>query len=188
MRPAIGASVVALVGCIGTNPEWNTPHGSVVGSGDTSTGSTSGSHNRGGETMVLTSAPSSDPSDGHSDDGSDEAPAGTSGNGSTTGTSPAASSSDGGDTATVPDEGGADGAPTDDGAPPSESGGDPPPPPCAPNEQLCAGVCTEIDHDKHACGPDCIDCTDLYGNTAKCEDGECEPHGGHGDGGEGKGG
>jgi len=183
MRPAVAAGVLALVGCIGSNPEWNRPDGSVVTVGDASTGGGSNADSGGAATTVLTSAPSSDPSDGPSDEGPHESVEGATGSGSTTTTGTPSSAEAGDDTIATgpPSDDGADGV-TTDGRPPSD---DPPPPPCAPDEQLCAGVCTEIDHDKHACGRDCIDCTELYGNTARCEDGECEPH--DGGGGEGKG-
>lgn len=204
MRRAGAASVLALVGCMGTNPAWDKPDGSVVTGGETSTTSESSADSRGAATTVPTSASASDPGSGDSDDAPAASVEGTAGEGSTNETSGATSSPVGGETSTTTapsdggaDEDGADGV-TGEPSPPSDSGDDPPPaddgadddpppPPCAANEQLCEGVCREIDHDKHWCGPDCIDCTDLYGNHAKCEDGECEPHD-HGDGGEGKGG
>ena len=189
MRPAVAASVLALVGCIGSNPEWNRPDGSVVTVGDASTGGGSNADSRGAGTTVLTSAPSSDPSDDGPHESVEGATESGSTGGGTTGAPPSAEAGDDTIATSPPSDDGADGVSADDGRRPSEtSGDDPPPPACAPDEQLCAGVCTEIDHDKHACGPECIDCTELYGNTAQCHDGECEPHDGHGDGDEGKGG
>jgi hypothetical protein len=52
---------------------------------------------------------------------------------------------------------------------------------CAIGLDLCDGICVDIDIDKHACGIACIDCTEIYGNDARCVDGECEPHDDHGD-------
>lgn len=63
---------------------------------------------------------------------------------------------------------------SDDGA--AEVTDDGAPPPCAAGLQLCAGICAEIDHDKHACGEACVDCTARYGNNAMCVHGECAPH------------
>lgn len=51
----------------------------------------------------------------------------------------------------------------------------PPPPMCPMNQTLCGDECKDTMHDKKACGPDCVDCTDLYDNHARCEEGECQP-------------
>jgi hypothetical protein len=44
---------------------------------------------------------------------------------------------------------------------------------CKPDEQVCAGECKKTMSDRHACGPDCVDCMDLHGSDAECRDGEC---------------
>ncbi|HWB77669.1 MAG TPA: hypothetical protein VG755_22035 [Nannocystaceae bacterium] len=138
MRPAAVASALLLVGCVGTNPEWNRPDGSVV-------------------TDAADDVPQPEGRDGESS--------------STTSSSPpddASSSGDESSETSSTSSSGAPDAPSDGGAPP----------PCLPNQQICNGVCTEIDHDKHGCGVDCIDCTARFGNNAMCNDGTCEPHDG----------
>lgn len=46
---------------------------------------------------------------------------------------------------------------------------------CESGFALCAGECTDIASDKHACGTDCVDCTDVFENKARCVDGQCMP-------------
>lgn len=91
---------------------------------------------------------------------------------------PESTSDDGGGTSTS--ESGPPDASTDEGA--GEVTDDGAPAPCATGQQLCAGICAEIDHDKHACGEACVDCTERYGNNAMCVQGECAPHGSGGGG------
>jgi hypothetical protein len=129
--------VLALVGCVGENPDW-----------DRRTTEMSGSPTDGADTQADSSTESS------STDASESsgAPEGTS-DGTSVGTS------DGTSTEPTTGEG----------------------PSCAAPAQLCNGVCSEMWKDKHACGPECIDCTELHGNTAKCKEGVCDPPGGKDD-------
>jgi len=54
-------------------------------------------------------------------------------------------------------------------------------PECPEDEALCAGACTKIAEEKKACGTECIDCTTLYGDDARCREGVCEPKDGDDD-------
>lgn len=146
MRAAGIAGALVLAGCIGTNPRWNRPDGSVATVADDGT---------------ETTAAGTDTDDGESSTTGDDRPEATSSDAS----------------ATSSDDGDGPVATNDDGA---EDGGGAPA--CPPEQQLCAGICAEIDHDKHACGSDCVDCTPLYGNNARCVHGACAPHGDGGDG------
>ena len=61
----------------------------------------------------------------------------------------------------------------------TDTGGEsegPTPPVCEDHQAVCAGECKNIDKDKHACGIDCVDCTTLFGDDARCKQGACEPH------------
>jgi hypothetical protein len=40
-------------------------------------------------------------------------------------------------------------------------------------EVSCDGACRKIDSDKHYCGLLCTDCTEIYGDDARCEHGLC---------------
>ncbi|MBC8070826.1 MAG: hypothetical protein IAG13_21040 [Deltaproteobacteria bacterium] len=56
---------------------------------------------------------------------------------------------------------------------------------CAEGEHLCGGQCVDPNNDKRACGLACVDCTELFGNNARCELGICHAHGGDDDGDDG---
>lgn len=110
-----------------------------------------------GSSQPMTSAPS------HDDDSEEESD--TSEGGTTT------STGGGGDDETAGPDDGTSGSTTTT-----------PPPGCPPGEQLCGVECFDVDQEKHACGTACIDCTQLYGDNARCDHGECEAHedgGGH---------
>jgi hypothetical protein len=146
------ASTLVLVGCIGSNPEWNRPDGGVVTEADDG-----GVATRAGEASTQTS--NDDPPDEDTSGDEEEGSSSTE-----TGEEPVST--------TEPSE--------EDGGEATDEG----PPTCPDAWQICAGVCVEIEIDKHACGEDCIDCTELYGDNAQCDEGECEPHddgGGHDD-------
>ena len=93
----------------------------------------------------------------HGDDGTES---------SSTGDSSTGGSSDGG----ASDEG-IDPGETDAGS--TSSGGMAPI--CPDGEAMCMGECKDIASDKKACGLECIDCTTLYGNMARCREGVCGP-------------
>jgi hypothetical protein len=63
------------------------------------------------------------------------------------------------------DEASSGGVPsTDDGAPS---------PMCNDDQTLCDGACKNSERDKHACGPECLDCVELLGEDAECRESEC---------------
>jgi len=53
---------------------------------------------------------------------------------------------------------------------------------CDEGKTSCAGECKDTSKDRRACGPDCVDCRELFDSKdAVCEAGECRDDGGPGD-------
>lgn len=157
---ALIGMVMLAAGCIGTNPRWDGPGDeSIADDGDTTgaRGATGGTDGASTESGI----PELDDAAGAESNMNES---------STTESSTTGSS-------TMDEAGGESSSGESTGAPA---------PACPGMEIVCDGECHDVASDKRACGLDCIDCTELFGNQAKCEVGQCvDPDGDEGGGDDG---